>query len=83
FSALSRGPVYYVFLIQSQAFIFAFLYEILSGTPLTRRLVIRYSVSVEAHYRELFRADKGKFKIIFRVRIFSSKQLKLTVFRAF
>ncbi|EOH9008073.1 hypothetical protein ACMD7D_002221, partial [Citrobacter freundii] len=67
--------VYYVFLIQSQAFIFAFLYEILWRTPLTRRLVIRCSVSVEAHYRELFQADKGKFKIIFRVRIFYSLRL--------
>ncbi|MCX8982898.1 hypothetical protein, partial [Citrobacter portucalensis] len=53
----------------------AFLYEILSGTPLTRRLVIRCSVSVEAHYRELFQADKGKFKIIFRVIIFYSLRL--------
>ncbi|WP_274922495.1 hypothetical protein, partial [Citrobacter youngae] len=44
-------------------------------SPLTRRRVIRCSVSVEAHYRELFQADKGKFKIIFRVRIFSSKPL--------
>ncbi|MCI1672454.1 hypothetical protein, partial [Citrobacter braakii] len=52
---------------------FAFLCEILSGTPLTRRFVIRCSVSVEAHYRELFQADKGKFKITFRVRVFSAK----------
>ncbi|MFZ2580319.1 MAG: hypothetical protein WAX30_12280, partial [Citrobacter portucalensis] len=58
----------------SQAFNFAFFAGVLSGTPLTRRLVIRCSVSVEAHYRELFQADKGKFKITFRVRIFSPKQ---------
>ncbi|WP_223307979.1 hypothetical protein, partial [Citrobacter braakii] len=42
-------------------------------SPLTRRFVIRCSVSVEAHYRELFQADKGKFKITFRVRVFSAK----------
>ncbi|KUQ03596.1 hypothetical protein AWI08_20535 [Klebsiella aerogenes] len=46
-----RG-VYYVFLIQSQAFIFTFLREVLTGTLLTRRLACRCSVSVEAHYRE-------------------------------
>ncbi|MBW9472466.1 hypothetical protein FHA61_19725 [Escherichia coli] len=34
-------------------------------TPLTRRRVCRCSVSVVAHYRELFRPDKRKFKIIF------------------
>ncbi|MDN8554379.1 hypothetical protein QZP89_21515, partial [Citrobacter werkmanii] len=44
-------------------------------SPLTRRRVIRCSVSVEAHYRELFQADKGKFKIIFRVIIFYSLRL--------
>ncbi|WP_227409639.1 hypothetical protein, partial [Citrobacter werkmanii] len=43
-------------------------------SPLTRRHVIRCSVSVEAHYRELFQADKGKFKITFRMHIFSPKQ---------
>ncbi|WP_213733782.1 hypothetical protein, partial [Citrobacter europaeus] len=31
-------------------------------SPLTRRLVIRCSVSVEAHYRELFQADKLKIQ---------------------
>ncbi|ANK04533.1 hypothetical protein WLH_03272 [Escherichia coli O25b:H4] len=39
--------------------------EILRRTPLTRRRVCRCSVSVVAHYRELFRPDKRKFKIIF------------------
>ncbi|ANK04406.1 hypothetical protein WLH_03145 [Escherichia coli O25b:H4] len=42
-----------------------FSVEILRRTPLTRRRVCRCSVSVVAHYRELFRPDKRKFKIIF------------------
>ncbi|MGR7478445.1 hypothetical protein ACU62T_22590, partial [Klebsiella aerogenes] len=46
------GCAYYAFPPQSQAFIFAFLREVLTGTPLTRRLVCRCSVSVVAHYRE-------------------------------
>ncbi|WP_313682816.1 hypothetical protein, partial [Klebsiella africana] len=46
------GCAYYAFPLQSQAFIFAFLCEVLTGTPLIRRLVCRCSVSVEAHYRE-------------------------------
>ncbi|WP_221178119.1 hypothetical protein, partial [Klebsiella pneumoniae] len=50
--SLRRGVAYYAFPLQSQAFIFAFLCEVLTGTPLTRRLVCRCSVSVEAHYRE-------------------------------
>ncbi|MDI7674501.1 hypothetical protein, partial [Cronobacter turicensis] len=50
FGLLSRGHVYYVFLFQSQAFIFAFV-------CLTGRLVRRCAVSVEAHYREFFSAD--------------------------
>ncbi|HHL2826171.1 TPA: hypothetical protein ACQ431_004450, partial [Citrobacter murliniae] len=54
------GCAYYAIPLQSQAFIFAFLREVLSGTPLTRRPVARCSVSVEAHYRELFQADKLK-----------------------
>ncbi|HGV5504542.1 TPA: hypothetical protein ACNDMB_001600, partial [Shigella boydii] len=58
---------------QSQAFIFAFSAGILRRTPLTRRRVCHCSVSVVAHYRELFRPDKRKFKIIFRPRIFSAK----------
>ncbi|WP_206742791.1 hypothetical protein, partial [Klebsiella sp. RIT-PI-d] len=33
---------------------------------LTRRFVIRCSVSVEAHYREFFRDDKHKFKKTYR-----------------
>ncbi len=53
------------FPLQSQAFIFAFLREVLVRTPLTRRPVCRCSVSVVAHYRELFLPDKRKFKIIF------------------
>ncbi len=53
------------FPLQSQAFIFAFSAGILRRTPLTRRRVCRCSVSVVAHYRELFRPDKRKFKIIF------------------
>ncbi|PUY73618.1 hypothetical protein AUM49_18120 [Cronobacter sakazakii] len=50
FSLLSRGGVYYAFLFQSQAFIFAFV-------CLTGRLVCRCAVSVEAHYREFFPPD--------------------------
>ncbi|MDE9614543.1 hypothetical protein L2105_15105, partial [Citrobacter portucalensis] len=68
------GCAYYAIPLRSQAFNFASFAGVLSGTPLTRRLVIRCSVSVEAHYRELFQADKGKFKITFRVRVFSPKQ---------
>ncbi|OJR51391.1 hypothetical protein BK383_23505 [Escherichia coli] len=47
------------------AFFLLFSVEILRRTPLTRRRVCRCSVSVVAHYRELFRPDKRKFKIIF------------------
>ncbi|AWT18579.1 hypothetical protein DMP75_08865 [Klebsiella michiganensis] len=64
-----RGGVYYAFLIQSQAFNFAFLFRYSSLNPAdpaacvplfrARRLACRCSVSVEAHYRELFRSDKG------------------------
>ncbi|EPM5285061.1 hypothetical protein ACTEV1_003542, partial [Cronobacter sakazakii] len=64
FSLLSRGGVYYAFLFQSQAFIFAFV-------CLTGRLVCRCAVSVEAHYREFFSADKRKFKKSFQARFFS------------
>ncbi|MCB6780346.1 MULTISPECIES: hypothetical protein, partial [unclassified Citrobacter] len=49
------GCAYYAIPLQSQAIIIAF-------PPLTRRLVIRCSVSVEAHYRELFQADKLKIQ---------------------
>ncbi|EPR6940503.1 TPA: hypothetical protein ACRVHR_002938, partial [Escherichia coli] len=62
---LSRYRVKHLFLLFSA--------EILWRTPLTRRRVCRCSVSVVAHYRELFRPDKRKFKIIFRPRIFSAK----------
>ncbi|WP_231040636.1 hypothetical protein, partial [Citrobacter freundii] len=54
------GCAYYATPLRSQAFNFTFFAGVLSETPLTRRLVIRCSVSVEAHYRELFRADKLK-----------------------
>ncbi|WP_275150549.1 hypothetical protein, partial [Citrobacter portucalensis] len=54
------GCAYYAIPLRSQAFNFAFFAGVLSGTPLTRRLAIRCSVSVEAHYRELFQADKLK-----------------------
>ncbi|WP_290366675.1 hypothetical protein, partial [Citrobacter freundii] len=54
------GCAYYAIPLRSQAFNFAFFAGVLSGTPLTRRLIIRCSVSVEAHYRELFQADKLK-----------------------
>ncbi|MDE9611481.1 hypothetical protein L2I60_24855, partial [Citrobacter portucalensis] len=54
------GCAYYAIPPRSQAFNFAFFAGVLSGTPLTRRRVIRCSVSVEAHYRELFQADKLK-----------------------
>ncbi|WP_211279577.1 hypothetical protein, partial [Pantoea eucrina] len=52
------GCVYYAFRIFSQAFIFAFLKVAVKATCLTRRFVSRCAVSVEAHYREFFRADK-------------------------
>ncbi|WP_207552717.1 hypothetical protein, partial [Cronobacter turicensis] len=58
FGLLSRGGVYYAFLFQSQAFIFAFV-------CLTGRLIRRCAVSVEAHYREFFPPDKRKFKKTF------------------
>ncbi|HHK8905836.1 TPA: hypothetical protein ACQZB7_003878, partial [Escherichia coli] len=64
-NTLSRYRVKHLFLL--------FSVEILRRTPLTRRRVCRCSVSVVAHYRELFRPDKRKFKIIFRPRIFSAK----------
>ncbi|WP_230326444.1 hypothetical protein, partial [Citrobacter sp. Res13-Sevr-PEB04-36] len=54
-------------------FYFAFLREVLTGTPLTRRFVIRYSVSVEAHYRELFQADKRKIQKTYQTITFPSK----------
>ncbi|EOL8214090.1 hypothetical protein PSC91_RS23490, partial [Escherichia coli] len=54
------GCAKYAFPLQSQAFIFAFSAGILRRTPLTRRRVCRCSVSVVAHYRELFRPDKRK-----------------------
>ncbi|WP_050497968.1 hypothetical protein, partial [Cronobacter malonaticus] len=50
FSLLSRGGVYYAFLFQSQAFIFAFV-------CLTGWLIRRCAVSVEAHYREFSSPD--------------------------
>ncbi|PBS21463.1 hypothetical protein A7H83_22845, partial [Escherichia coli] len=80
FSSLSRGGVYYAFPLQSQAFIFAFSAGILRRTPLTRRRVCRCSVSVVAHYRELFRPDKRKFKIIFRPRNIQPNQPKTASF---
>ncbi|PEI19444.1 hypothetical protein CRM84_18890 [Escherichia coli] len=80
FSSLSRGGVYYAFPLQSQAFIFAFSVGILRRTPLTRRRVCRCSVSVVAHYRELFRPDKRKFKIIFRPRNIQPNQPKTASF---
>ncbi|MDU7197030.1 MAG: hypothetical protein E6288_03550, partial [Enterobacteriaceae bacterium] len=56
------GCAYYAFPLQSQVFIFTFLCGILTGirlrTLLTRRLVCRCSVSVEAHYREFSGSDK-------------------------
>ncbi|WP_312191147.1 hypothetical protein, partial [Leclercia sp.] len=53
-----RGGVYYAFLFQSQAIISRF-------SLLTRRLVCRCSVSVEAHYRQFFWGGKYKVKIIY------------------
>ncbi|RIJ71848.1 hypothetical protein D1505_02320 [Escherichia coli] len=47
---------------------------------LTRRRVCRCSVSVVAHYRELFRPDKRKFKIIFRPRNIQPNQPKTASF---
>ncbi|HHQ9004227.1 TPA: hypothetical protein ACSV9Q_002549, partial [Escherichia coli] len=54
------GCAQYAFPLKSQAFIFAFSAGILRRTPLTRRRACRCSVSVVAHYRELFRPDKQK-----------------------
>ncbi|HII2250813.1 TPA: hypothetical protein ACYZ04_004220, partial [Escherichia coli] len=51
-NTLSRYRVKHLFLLSS--------FEILRRTPLTRRRVCRCSVSVVAHYRELFRPDKQK-----------------------
>ncbi|WP_222928546.1 hypothetical protein, partial [Escherichia sp. B1147] len=48
------GCAYYAFPLQSQAFFLLFSAGILRKIPLTRRLVCRCSVSVVAHYRELF-----------------------------
>ncbi|MCL5519958.1 hypothetical protein M5Y73_17150, partial [Citrobacter cronae] len=56
------------------------LFTLFSADPAACNPLFRVS---GAHYRELFQADKGKFKIIFRVRIFSSKPIKPPVFRAF
>ncbi|MGK3373904.1 hypothetical protein, partial [Citrobacter youngae] len=56
------GCAYYAIPLRSQAFNFAFFAGVLSGTPLTRRLACRCSVSVEAHYRELFQTDKLKIQ---------------------
>ncbi|EAB1454533.1 hypothetical protein D6X60_15915, partial [Escherichia albertii] len=63
YNTLSRYRVKYFLL---------FSVRILRRILLTRRRVCRCSVSVVAHYRELFRPDKRKFKIIFQPRIFYS-----------
>ncbi|MGK9174579.1 hypothetical protein KXR87_15320, partial [Yokenella regensburgei] len=61
--------------------IFAFLCGLLSeshrNTLLTRRRVCRCSVSVEAHYRELFRADKSKIQKTFQPSLFSTSWGKI------
>ncbi|WP_231647282.1 hypothetical protein, partial [Pantoea sp. BL1] len=57
---LSRGGVYYAFLLQSQTLFSAFfLRRDESLHSLLSRLRCRFAVSVVAHYRELFGADKG------------------------
>ncbi|WP_234424432.1 hypothetical protein, partial [Dickeya sp. ws52] len=53
-SLLSRGGVYYAFLMKSQRF-FRFLF-------LTPRCVAAVAVSVDAHYREFFWPDKRNFQ---------------------
>ncbi|MDU2733315.1 MAG: hypothetical protein E7C36_08505, partial [Mixta calida] len=63
FVPLSRGGVYYAFLFQSQPLFQKFF----SGdSDSLNRLTVptrsRCAVSVEAHYRELFRADKCLFQ---------------------
>ncbi|AOT44374.1 hypothetical protein BH714_14485 [Enterobacter ludwigii] len=73
YSSPSRGHVYYVFLIQSQAFIFAFLCWCSSLNPPTRRRVCRCSVSVEAHYREFSDVDNPSFKKNVQPSLFCSK----------
>ncbi|MFC6120067.1 hypothetical protein ACFPZP_03175, partial [Citrobacter bitternis] len=69
----------YAFPLQSQVFIFTFLCGILTGirlrTPLTRRLVCRCSVSVEAHYREFLGSDKYKIQKKYRLLTFQAKQM--------
>ncbi|TGB94565.1 hypothetical protein CRG94_09275 [Escherichia sp. E3356] len=55
FSSLSRGGVYYTFPPFRVKRLFSlFSAGILRRIPLTRRRVSRCSVSVVAHYRELF-----------------------------
>ncbi|MHC0470765.1 hypothetical protein ACYF6Y_19170, partial [Citrobacter sp. EBS8] len=49
-------------------------------SPLTRRRVIRCSVSVEAHYRELFQADKLKIQKTYQTITFHSTLLFLPGF---
>ncbi|MGN5528342.1 hypothetical protein RBJ15_18875, partial [Pantoea sp. BS_4] len=54
------GCIYYAFRFMSQALIFAKLIGSNHSEPYsTRRFVFRCAVSVEAHYREFFEADKG------------------------
>ncbi|MCZ2719705.1 hypothetical protein, partial [Erwinia amylovora] len=57
---LSRGGVYYAFLLRSQPLLQKFFQAVQNFLNLsTRRPVSRCSVSVEAHYREFLTADKG------------------------
>ena len=67
------GCAYYAIPPRSQAFNFAFFAGVLSGTPLTRRLVIRCSVSVEAHYREFSDVDNPSLKKNVQPSLFCSK----------
>ncbi|MDR9892499.1 hypothetical protein O7047_19985, partial [Pseudenterobacter timonensis] len=69
----------YAFPLQSQAFIFAFLRDFSAAFAgrilLTRRLACRCSVSVVAHYREFFGADKHKIQKTFCSLIFQTLRL--------
>ncbi|MCT4714027.1 hypothetical protein MUA01_03335, partial [Enterobacteriaceae bacterium H18W14] len=59
---------YYAFLLQSQAFIFAFV-------RLTGRFVSRCAVSVEAQYRDFSEADKRLLQINYQASFFSAMWL--------
>lgn len=62
-------------LSESTVYFQVFSAGILRRTPLTRRLVCRCSVSVEAHYREFFGSDKHKIQKNYRSLTFQAKSI--------